>query len=64
MPFQCWEKTGILAKGFGLYEMPPERSVRSAQFEIQEFGSNAVIPHQRHFKFLPKPLVRPVVSGF
>ena len=37
-------------------------TVRSAGFVIRNFEHNAVAPHPWHFRFLPRPLVKPVVG--
>jgi ubiquinone/menaquinone biosynthesis C-methylase UbiE len=51
------------------YDIPwyPEefrKAIFSAQLEIEEFEYNAVIPHPWHFKFLPKPLIKPTIAAF
>lgn len=48
------------------YEVPWYASefrsaIKNAGFEIDDFEYNAIIPHFWHFRFLPKPLVNPVV---
>ncbi len=53
----------------GYYEIPwyPiefREAIQNAQLRIQDFNYNAVIPHPWHFRFLPRPLVKPVVYGF
>lgn len=37
------------------------KTVRSAGLQIRDFEYNAVAPHPWHFRFLPAPLVKPVV---
>ncbi len=45
------------------YPRELEKAIRAAGLEIVAFERNAVIPHY-HCKFLPKPLIKPVVRGF
>jgi ubiquinone/menaquinone biosynthesis C-methylase UbiE len=41
-----------------------QQTIRNAGLKILDFEYNAIIPHPWHFKFLPKPLVKPTVKIF
>jgi len=57
---------GQVAPSYDVPWYPDEfqQTIREAGLKILDFEYNAIIPHPWHFKFLPRPLVKPAVKIF